>query len=169
MRLRAAVPALICLSLLTAIPTAHASGCGTSSDAAGDVPDPTLDIVSAKVAVVKIPRKPKAAPNLEITLTVGSTDTKNSNVVNNAGASYYVDFLIKGRAYSFWRHVAPAGTGPDVFGGRGVMPTYRMTGNSVTWILPIGKVAGIKSGSDACSLRGYVQMVNGIATVDSTA
>lgn len=169
MRLRAAVPSLLALSLLTVIPSAHATGCATSTDAAGDIPDKTLDIVSAQVAVVKIPKKPRAMPNVEVTLTVGSTDAKNDPVVDTFGASYYVDFNVKGHPFSFWRHVATANRNPDAFDGTGVSPTVRMTPTTITWVLPLNKVTGLKNAGDACKLRGYVQMANGIVTVDSTA
>jgi hypothetical protein len=164
MRLRAAVPSLLALSLLTAIPAHATAGCGKVTDPAGDVPVASLDITGAQVAVVKIPKKPKATPNVEITLFLASTDASG----NPAGASYYVDFRVNGRDYSVWRHVAPLGTNPDVYGGRSLVTPHRTTATSITWVVPLTKIVGMKTGNDACALRGYVQVANGIVTPDST-
>src|SRR4051794_23297344 len=113
MRLRAAVPSLLALSLLTAIPAAHASGCGSSTDPAGDVPFKTLDMVSVKV----VRNKTRKVNNIQFVMTLGSTDAK-SEPVTTGGVSYYILFNIKGTGYKIWRHVEPIWPGGnDVYGG----------------------------------------------------
>jgi hypothetical protein len=153
MRLRAAAPALIALSLLTpvlgAAPAAHAAGCGTTTDPAGDVPSKGLDIIGAKVTVTK--------KTVAVTLTVGQTDAK-SDPAMTAGASFYVDFKAGNRGYSLWRHTSPIA--PDAFGGAGVKPTHSMTATTVTWTLPRSAVPGVKRPTDACLFVAYDKVQN---------
>jgi hypothetical protein len=153
MRLRAAAPALIALSLLTPVlgsaPAAHASGCGSTTDAAGDVPSKALDILGAKVVVSK--------KTVAVTLSVGQTDAK-SDPAMTAGASFYVDFKAGNHSYSLWRHVTP--TQPDAFGGAGVKPTHSMTATTVTWTLPRSAAPTVKRATDACLLVAYDKVQN---------
>ena len=162
MRLRAVlVPALLATSLLGGLPAAHAAGCGSTSDASGDAPSKTLDVLGASVAVAK------RTGVVTIQLKVGQTSASGDPFMT-AGASYYVDFKVGPSQYSVWRHVAPVfAPAPDVFGGRGVKPKGSMTPNTVTWTLPKGSFKGLRTGTDACSLTAYDSIQNSPA-VDTT-
>jgi hypothetical protein len=149
--LRAAVPALLAASMLGGLPAAHASGCGSTTDTPGDMPDKALDVVSATVTPTK--------KTVVVTLVVGQTDTKSDPATAAGGVSYYVEFNVGKTQYKLWRHVNVSG--PEAFGGsNGVKPAHALTATAITWTVPRAAYPGIKRASDACAMTAYSYVQN---------
>ena len=165
MRMRFAVPSLLALSLITAVPAAHAGGCGVTVDTGDQVALPkTFDVVKGQVTTTRT--------TITFTMTIGSTDAATAPETKG-GISYYIAFKLKQVDYKVWRHVLPAfAPGPDVYGGmyakNGFKPVVKVTPTTFSLTLPRKAYPTLRVPTDACSMKATAQLFNAY-NVDETA
>lgn len=159
MTLRAAVPALVLLSVLTGLPAAHAAGCANPvTDVAGDAPTRPLDVLGADVAV--------GATDAVVTLHVGTTSW-DGDPFRIVGASVWVQFAADGAETTVWRHVSS--TEPDVYGGTGLgLVAHSLTADTVTWTFDKTLAPNLAGASTIC-VTAWSSIQPGSHIVDSTS